>query len=388
MKTKRHYYLMISCPGDVIRERELLKQCVEIVNKERDDDIWVELKYWVTDTFSDAGMPAQESINEQIVRDSDGLIAIFNGRLGTPVHNYACGTDEEISLMLKAGKHVSLLFNNRPVLDLTKPDVLDQLEKLIKYKAGKSSETYYRTFESESSFIDLAKQEIRLWLRLFANVESRDDKPNGENNESSIIAVNPISEQPTNASETTESFNEDELGIVDVMVEFTNSANAIAQKVVSFGGDFDGFSEETSAFAEQCQLLIKSHNISALRASCIRFSHRINEITEKTELFNGEFKDEWDRANRNLHYFSSVLKKDEDRRIMRENVVKLSKAIIPAYDSFIQLKDSIGDVQNIQKEFNTSKKGLVRAIEVTCSLLKNARDDCDALILEYDAIHD
>ena len=117
MKLKKHYFLMISCPGDVIRERELLKECVEIVNNERTDDSWIELRYWVTDTFSDAGTPAQESINQQIVNESDGLIAIFNARLGTPVHNYPCGTAEEIALMLSAGKHVSLLFNTAPRIE-------------------------------------------------------------------------------------------------------------------------------------------------------------------------------------------------------------------------------------------------------------------------------
>ena len=74
MQWKKHYLLMISCPSDVIKERDLLKECVEQVNNERTDDSWVELKHWITDTFSDAGTPAQESINKQIVHDSDGLI--------------------------------------------------------------------------------------------------------------------------------------------------------------------------------------------------------------------------------------------------------------------------------------------------------------------------
>ena len=134
MQMKKHYFLMISCPGDVIRERELLKECVEIVNNERNDDSWVELRYWVTDTFSDAGTPAQESINRQIVNESDGLIAIFNARLGTPVHEYPCGTAEEIALMLAAKKHVSLLFNNAPRIDLTRNDSIDQITKLQAYK--------------------------------------------------------------------------------------------------------------------------------------------------------------------------------------------------------------------------------------------------------------
>ncbi len=62
MKLKKHYYLMISCPGDVVNERKLLKDCVETINSERTDDAWIELQYWATDTSSDAGMLAQDSI--------------------------------------------------------------------------------------------------------------------------------------------------------------------------------------------------------------------------------------------------------------------------------------------------------------------------------------
>ena len=164
MKQKMHYYLMISCPGDVIKERELLKKCVETINRERDDD-WVELQYWVTDTFSDAGMEAQASINDQLVKDSDGLIAIFNARLGTPTREYKCGTDEEIALMLKANKHVSLLFNNKPTIDLTNPSSIEQITNLQKYKEEQSQKAYYRVFNDDDSFMTLAMQEIRMWLR-------------------------------------------------------------------------------------------------------------------------------------------------------------------------------------------------------------------------------
>ena len=144
MEVKTHYYLMISCPGDVIKERSLLKECVETINNQLNDNSWIELIYWVTDTFSDAGMPAQESINEQLVEKSDGLIAIFNARLGTPVHEYPCGTDEEINLMLKANKHVSLLFNTYPHIDLKNPSSIEQISKLQKYKEEHSSKSFYK----------------------------------------------------------------------------------------------------------------------------------------------------------------------------------------------------------------------------------------------------
>ena len=376
MKVKRHYMLMISCPGDVVRERDLLKKCVERINAEREDDIWVELRYWVTDTFSDASMPAQDSINQQIVNDSDGLIAIFNARLGTPVHGYKCGTDEEISLMLSAHKHVSLLFNNKPIIDLTKGDLIEQLKALIEYKKENNTKAYYRTFESEESFSELAMQEIRLWLKSFPKVAP-------QNNVSSQgDMAEQKTEQVIHEHAPAESPSQDD-GIIDVIVDFSNIANEMTEKVNEYGNRIETFGRETEAFTEQYTYLANAGKASALQAACMSFANKMIALNNDTSSFNVYFSDKWNSINKKLIVIEKNALNKEDRMIFAGNIEKLKSSFAETSESFSGFEKSLESAPNIQRDFNRARVQLQKSIGETHSILRNAVSDCENLIIKY-----
>lgn len=381
MKVKRHYILMISCPGDVIHEKDLLNKCVEMINAERDDDLWVETKYWVTDTFSDAAMPAQDSINKQIVEDSDGLIAIFNARLGTPVHDYKCGTDEEIHLMRDAGKHVSVLFNNKPIIDLTKEGVVEQLSNLMEYR-NSCKELYYRTFEDDASFSDLAKREIRLWLRSFSSnksdiaplvtipSEEGEQKQGEHTTEKQEMQIDKNEEKPT----------EEEDGIIDIVINFTDAANEINQEAVDYTKELESLGEETRAFTEQYKFLMNAGKTSALKAASINYSNKLISYSDKIEGFNGRIEAQWKKFYSNMLSYASFAKKKDDRIILLGSAEQLEKAFMGTYQSTKEFLSAIEDVPNIQKSFNSARKQLAQAVSKTVEFFSSALEDCDNLI--------
>lgn len=55
-------------------------------------------------TVSDSGVSAQESINEQSLKESNDGIFIFDENLGTPANGYSSGTEEELVCFLKMKK--------------------------------------------------------------------------------------------------------------------------------------------------------------------------------------------------------------------------------------------------------------------------------------------
>ena len=391
MKLKKHYMLMISCPGDVVRERELLKKCVERINAERGDDIWVELKYWVTDTFSDASMPAQDSINQQIVNDSDGLIAIFNARLGTPVHGYKCGTDEEINLMLNAHKHVSLLFNNKPIVDLTKNDLIEQLTALIEYKNENNTKAYYRTFESEESFSELAMQEIRLWLRSFSSnkhdaflqsisidevIEQEQAEETSQKQETQMGE----SDKPSEAKS-----NDEEDGIIDVVLNFTDAANGINREALNYTKELDSLAEETRSFTEQYKFLMNAGKASALKAASIKYSDKLIMYSNNIDGFNERIESQWKKFYDNMLSYASFTKKKDDRIILLGSAEQLEKAFMGTYESTKDFLSAIEGMPNIQKSFNSARKQLALAVRRTVDFLNTAVEDCDNLIDKLNA---
>ncbi|WP_276780378.1 hypothetical protein [Treponema succinifaciens] len=64
-------------------------------------------------TVSDSGVSAQESINEQSLKESSEGIFIFDENLGTPVNGYSSGTEEELVCFLKMNKKARVYLNKK-----------------------------------------------------------------------------------------------------------------------------------------------------------------------------------------------------------------------------------------------------------------------------------
>ncbi len=387
MKVKKHYYLMISCPGDVIHERKLLKECVEDINNERTDDVWVELQYWVTDTSSDASTPAQESINEQIVSACDGLIAIFNARLGTPVHEYKCGTDEEISLMLKANKHVSLLFNTKPSIDLSNPTCIEQITKLQEYKIEQSQKAYYREFSDPKSFSVLARREILMWIRSItkcshqnatsyisedANRKIDDDAENAETHESYDVEV----VSPSNIPVDTEA------GAVDCVVYITDAATILTEEINSFAKCGDELNGLIIDFNNKINFWKKRNMAhSGMLLICKQFAAKADENKNKAGAILDNIESKWNEIYQYMLIYNKLSLNIEDATILKDSISSLKQCFaqsIPEIDTLIEVFNSI---PNLQKDFKKSLRSLSDVYKRFKAFTNKATANCEELEL-------
>ena len=102
------YDLLISCPGDVQGEIDLIKECVEEFNEKFSDTlgVMVQVRHWGNSSYSQSGDKPQELLNEQFVKKCDAAVAVFWTRFGTPTDRYGSGTEEEIDIMLNSGNQV------------------------------------------------------------------------------------------------------------------------------------------------------------------------------------------------------------------------------------------------------------------------------------------
>lgn len=378
MIQKMHYFLMISCPSDVVEERKLLQECVDIINREREDNVWVELSHWITDTSSDASMPAQESINNQMVKESDGLIAIFNARLGTPVHIYRCGTEEEIDLMLKAGKHVSLLFNTKPRIDLTKPKSIEQISALQEYKMEQSGKAYYKEFDSDESFKTLALHEIRMWLRKIKS--SQDNKQeikidDGElveskDNENNDDVLNP---QPESSKIDVEA------GQLDCVVYLIDLANELTTITKEYSDEMTEYNSKTDKFAEEFSFLNKQKNANAQVVLCKKYSQDTNNFANYVKGFSEKFSIKWGNINSYLIRLSGSIISNEDKIIMKNSISRLRIQFDLAKNSTNTIIDALSLVPNIQKDVFMSARNLKNEFVKYISILNNTLENCEEL---------
>jgi hypothetical protein len=116
-KNITHYYLLISCPSDVSDEISIIEDAVADFNKRSTKhlDISIDTINWSKDAYAASGDTPQNILNKQFVKECDAAIAIFWTRFGQPTDEYGSGTEEEIKIMLDAGKQVLMYFCEKPM---------------------------------------------------------------------------------------------------------------------------------------------------------------------------------------------------------------------------------------------------------------------------------
>lgn len=151
------YDLLISCPGDVSKYVDVVRECIESFNITigRLNSAEIVGQHWSTSSFSQSGDRPQEILNKQFVRDCDAAVAIFWTRFGTPTDKYGSGTEEEIEEMRLAGKQVFTYFVTDSV-DLNKVD-LEQYKKVQDFKAKYEGEEKYGTYFTVGNVEELRK---------------------------------------------------------------------------------------------------------------------------------------------------------------------------------------------------------------------------------------
>lgn len=111
------YDLLISCPGDIKEEIEVINRTVQKFNDQFSDTLGISIRtrHWSRNSYPQSGGKPQTLLNEQFVKKCDAAVALFWTRFGTPTDEYGSGTEEEIEIMLDAGKQVFLYFSEKPI---------------------------------------------------------------------------------------------------------------------------------------------------------------------------------------------------------------------------------------------------------------------------------
>lgn len=116
-RTTITYDIVLSCPTDVDTEKAVIENVINDFNRTIGTNLGINLnlKHWSIDSYAQSGGTAQELLNKQFINESDMIICIFWGRMGTPTENYESGTAEELQEAINAGKQVFIYFSNVPI---------------------------------------------------------------------------------------------------------------------------------------------------------------------------------------------------------------------------------------------------------------------------------
>lgn len=163
-KQVEKYDLLISCPGDVEEYVNLLKEKIDDFNRlyGRNNNIYIESRYWRNDSFSESGGKPQELLNSQIVDDADFAVAVFWTRFGTPTENYGSGVEEEVERMLNNGKQIFLYFMDKPI----SPSSLNfkDYSKIKKFRERYKNCGIYKVADSEENLAKIFREDLERYF--------------------------------------------------------------------------------------------------------------------------------------------------------------------------------------------------------------------------------
>ncbi len=163
-KQVERYDLLISCPGDVEECVSLLKEKVDNFNRlyGRNNNVFVESRYWKDDSFPESGGKPQALLNSQIVDDADFAVVVFWTRFGTPTENYGSGVEEEVERMLNSGKQVFLYFMDKPI----PPSCLNfgDYSKIKKFRKRYKDRGIYKIADSEENLAESFREDLERYF--------------------------------------------------------------------------------------------------------------------------------------------------------------------------------------------------------------------------------
>ncbi|HZG73100.1 MAG TPA: hypothetical protein VEY51_16315, partial [Chondromyces sp.] len=144
------YQLVIASPSDLIKERTVVREAIYEWNSEhsKNKKVIFQPVMWEYDTVPEFGIRPQESINNQIIHESDIMVAMFGAKLGSPTGKFVSGTIEEINEFQRANKPIALYFSNKRVPTLTID--IEQLDALKEFKKSIRDEAIYHTFKTNN----------------------------------------------------------------------------------------------------------------------------------------------------------------------------------------------------------------------------------------------
>ncbi len=186
------YTLFIAAPGDIIKEKEVIKKLAEEWNKLQGafKNVRIETTDW-SDAFPEFNNHPQAIINEQIFDHCDFVVAIFWTKFGAPTIVADSGTEEEILRAIQQNKPLMLYFSDAR----KKPSEIDHVayERIKKFRKDHQNNGLYKIYDTESDFEEKLRHDLAKMINKIISTPATtadDIKKSAKDDSKSIDALN------------------------------------------------------------------------------------------------------------------------------------------------------------------------------------------------------
>jgi len=165
MKLVQRIDVMLACPADAEEYRPQIGAAKEAVNADAEDFI-LRIRHWRADSTAQVGVEPQESIDSDLLDNSDILLAVLRHTLGRAGADGESGTVHEIHRAVELGKECAILFS-REGADPYGEGVPENLQRLADFREWCKQRSIFYDFRDSDRLRQLAGPQL---LRLARRV--------------------------------------------------------------------------------------------------------------------------------------------------------------------------------------------------------------------------
>jgi hypothetical protein len=292
------------------------------------------------------GVDPQDTINKQIKNDYDIFIGIMWSKVGTKTARAESGTIEEFERAFsraRDGQNVDAMFyfNSAPLaIDQINPV---QIQKIQEFKERLGAEgVYYWNYVGVDRFEEFVRVHLNLKLKSISEKEnSRDNKEN---------------EGVTNIDE-----EEDDIGILDILSDFTQSSfylftgmNSIQTTIHELIDDLSERTDELSKFQGNS---MQKYSVALNKTTIV-----MNKFSQRFEV---ESKDFGHGLSESMKSFSRLIEISNEYNINIPQMDQIANQVREIHSKLIEFKVAINQASStldtippLQKNFNKSLKSV------------------------------
>ncbi|MCP4407855.1 MAG: SUMF1/EgtB/PvdO family nonheme iron enzyme [Gammaproteobacteria bacterium] len=190
MKTLKQLRIVLSSPGDVEGERQVMQNVIDEVNHvvALDRGLHLELSRWETDAYPGFHAEGPQGLIDPVLKieECDILLGIFWKRFGTPTTKAQSGTEHEIRAAISSWKKrkrpvIMMYFKEEPFYPKNEEEH-NQHGLVIRFRSDFPKEGLYWTFKDVSEFENLARRHLSNFIREHYKLTGEEDDEGLEEN--------------------------------------------------------------------------------------------------------------------------------------------------------------------------------------------------------------
>lgn len=365
--------VFVASPSDVEEERNLLEEVIREFNvtRSRDLGIHLELIRWETHAFPGFGEDAQAVVNDQIPDDYDLFIGLMWYRFGTPTGRAGSGTIEEFQRAKERYDHdptsVHLMFYFKDAPAPVPPTKLDpaQLAQIAEFRSSLGDEGgLYWSFPSVKDFERLVRLHISRYVQAWRskNLPSAQPDPADETT---------VDADSVEVPETID--QEDEPGLLDLMEEFEDAFNTIAEifeRMTAAGLDItnkmNARTTEMNEFSEGPDAGNRKAFKRIITKSAADMDQYVYRMEAEIPLFSNHLNNGMNAIARAAALSIEIRSGEEDLEQLKETI----EGIQGTRDTFRTVEGQISDFQQavtalpkMTSKLNQSKRAVVKVLQ-------------------------